>query len=208
MWPPLFVDVTNRRELLQAILHVILKSNADDSLKVYYLISLQEHLQYFFVDDINFFYVVHEQFAQVLIKHGEIDDNEQFNFFLVDGQMLVFLTTAIVELDIMNKNVTLFQNWVQFLLSIATQANRSVNRVYRQMACECLHELETNYAGLLSNYVFLFLRWCQFECTHALQSYMNLMMLTLDHWCQKVRINIFYLFLIFMNRSCNNIIQN
>jgi hypothetical protein len=149
-------------------------------------VYLQENLATFFENDVTRFYSFHEELVRILIIHSNHDDKIEDNMFVTDGQIIIFLTAAIIELDLISKNVTLFQNWVQFLLSIAAQANRSINRVYRQMACECLHELETNFPGLLSQYVFIMIRWCQLECTHALQSYTTLMIIVLDHWCQKV----------------------
>jgi hypothetical protein len=142
----------------------------------------------FFENDIDSFYTLYEELVRILVTRSSVEDAMQEVLFVVDSQILVCLTTIIIELDIITKNATLFQNWTQFLLSIAAQPNRSINRVYRQMACESLQELEIQYPGLLSQYVFALLRWCQLECTHALQSYTNLMMITLDHWCQKVLI--------------------
>eukprot|EP00927_Polykrikos_kofoidii_P018173 TRINITY_DN18373_c0_g1_i1.p1 TRINITY_DN18373_c0_g1~~TRINITY_DN18373_c0_g1_i1.p1 ORF type:complete len:1135 (+),score=140.47 TRINITY_DN18373_c0_g1_i1:65-3469(+) len=76
----------------------------------------------------------------------------------VDGQsmtyslkshVLVTYTALLIQFSCFETDVARFEGFVDLLHSIIKHTNKSADRILRAYACECMHELESWYPGLL-----------------------------------------------------------
>lgn len=79
---------------------------------------------------------------------GSPVDGQSMTFSL-KSQVLVTYTVLLVQFNCFETDVARFEGFVDLLHSIVKHTNKSADRILRAYACECLHELESWYPGLL-----------------------------------------------------------
>ncbi|KAH9624532.1 hypothetical protein KSS87_000926 [Heliosperma pusillum] len=120
-------------------------------------------------------------------------DNLNVTFSLKE-QFLVAATSILMSIvDVHRIRVRLWGKYaeelVEVLLAIINRPNHGVDRQIRALACECLRELETEFPGLLVEIVGHLWGICQYERTHACQSYL-LLLLEVIHNVVVCRLNV------------------
>jgi len=79
---------------------------------------------------------------------GSPVDGQSMTYSL-KSQVLVTYTALLIQFNCFQTDVARFEGFVDLLHSIVKHTNRSADRILRSYACECLHELESWYPGLL-----------------------------------------------------------
>uniref|UniRef100_A0A7S4RBY2 Adaptor-related protein complex 5 beta subunit n=1 Tax=Alexandrium monilatum TaxID=311494 RepID=A0A7S4RBY2_9DINO len=79
---------------------------------------------------------------------GSPIDGQSMTYSL-KSQVLVTYTALLIQFDCFETDVARFEGFVDLLYSVAKHTNKSSDRILRAYACECLHELESWYPGLL-----------------------------------------------------------
>lgn len=65
------------------------------------------------------------------------------------AQVLVTYTALLIQFNCFEADRARFEGFVDLLYSLVKRTNKSADRILRSYACECLHELESWYPGLL-----------------------------------------------------------
>jgi hypothetical protein len=77
---------------------------------------------------------------------GDTDSNSN----ILKGQTLMTATTILMLIDSKDEYPTIFMNFVDnILIEFIKNTNNYANIYLRQVACQCLEELENEYPGLL-----------------------------------------------------------
>lgn len=79
---------------------------------------------------------------------GSPVDGQSMTYSL-KSQVLVTYTALLIQFNCFELDVARFEGFVDLLHSIIKHTNKSADRILRAYACECLHELESWYPGLL-----------------------------------------------------------
>eukprot|EP01137_Pigoraptor_chileana_P032500 Opistho-2@21964 len=97
------------------------------------------------------------------------------------SQVLVTLTTMLLDLDVFDSHSRIALGFVDFLLEIAAARlpTDATDPVVRSTACECLREMELSRPGMLGSKTGALLSVAQDETTLAVQSYATLFCLAL-----------------------------
>eukprot|EP00929_Paragymnodinium_shiwhaense_P043214 TRINITY_DN22256_c0_g1_i1.p1 TRINITY_DN22256_c0_g1~~TRINITY_DN22256_c0_g1_i1.p1 ORF type:complete len:1137 (-),score=158.10 TRINITY_DN22256_c0_g1_i1:10-3420(-) len=69
--------------------------------------------------------------------------------YALKSQTLVTYTALLIQFSCFETDAARFEGFVDLLYSIIKHTNKSVDRILRAYACECLQELESWYPGLL-----------------------------------------------------------
>jgi len=69
--------------------------------------------------------------------------------YSLKSQVLVTYTALLIQFNCFETDVARFEGFVDLLHSVVKHTNKSADRILRAYACECLHELESWYPGLL-----------------------------------------------------------
>nr|XP_054749806.1 AP-5 complex subunit beta-1-like [Lytechinus pictus] len=105
---------------------------------------------------------------------------------LFKGQLLVAITTIMLDCNQLEEHSRNFLQVVDILLDVVSKVNGSKDRVLRGIACECLKEIETIHPGLLSRKVDHFYAMCQLENSCICQSYMTLFGMVLKNGLEQL----------------------
>eukprot|EP00002_Diphylleia_rotans_P034953 TRINITY_DN7573_c0_g1_i1.p1 TRINITY_DN7573_c0_g1~~TRINITY_DN7573_c0_g1_i1.p1 ORF type:complete len:944 (+),score=176.78 TRINITY_DN7573_c0_g1_i1:62-2893(+) len=141
----------------------------DDALKTNILVFLQEHARVLLSD------VAKLELLCSCLTNAIHGTQQSVNVYPLKAQILVTVTTILIEFDALDNHRILFQNFISLLIDIVREANSSHNRYLRSQACDCLREIELAYPGLLSASLGHLYPICQIESTNALQSYFMLL---------------------------------
>jgi len=166
-------DYTEEK-LLGALLHRLSSTTQevkdppakDKLLKIKLLVFLQENLLYFLEAEPQRVEIVCSRLNELLEE--EQPNNPSHSF--LKSQVLVCLTTLMLELDVIRTLPNVFEGFVELLLSYASKVNNSNQRVLRATAFGCLEELELFYPGLFHKQLPTVLSYCQEEETHVQQA--------------------------------------
>ena len=96
-------------------------------------------------------------------------------------QIITTLTCLLAELSVASRQQRVFEGFVELLLEIVARANNPSDAILRNVACECLRELELLYPGLLHQSVGNFYVFAQTESTFAYPCYVSLFTACLAH---------------------------
>ncbi|XP_022081146.1 AP-5 complex subunit beta-1-like [Acanthaster planci] len=90
------------------------------------------------------------------------------------SQLLVTVTTILLETGQLEAQPQLFTDLVELLLDTVSKVNRTADQTVRGTACQCLSEIETMHPGILMRKLEHIYAMSQLECTHICQNYMAL----------------------------------
>ncbi|XP_033647366.1 AP-5 complex subunit beta-1-like [Asterias rubens] len=90
------------------------------------------------------------------------------------SQLLVTITTILLESGQLTAQPRMFTDFVDLLLDVVSKVNSAVDRAVRGTACQCLSEIETMHPGILMRKLEHFYAMSQLEYTHVCQNYMTL----------------------------------
>jgi len=112
----------------------------------------------------------------------------------IKGELLVATTTLLIEKDAITEFAPQLETFVEWLYNALLAVNKDAEGPLRQIAAECLLELEETYPGLLYTVVFdvvhpknplnvagLLYSLVTNECGHIRQSYVKLFLSCVQH---------------------------
>ena len=189
-------ELNPKRVVIDSIL-VALVGSGSETIKLNMLVFLQEKcLQYF--RDIKIMWCFFNTVKHVLeqpMRRGIVSS-------VLKGQLLVVATTILIEVEGIDDYCEVFNAFIILLASMIQRTNSYSDSYARQMACECLRELELSYPCLLSGFVEDILqhndlfdpstslpslfKLCHAERSHTSPSYTVLLLSILEHCTSKM----------------------
>ena len=187
-------------QLLDILLLTIL-TEKDEIERTSALIFLEEH-----VNSLVFDYTrLHKVYFVLDNILGSPVDGQSMTHSL-KSQVLVTYTALLIQFNCFERDVPRFEGFVDLLYSIVKHTNKSADRIFRSYACECLHELESWYPGLLFpllgedwSVATVFMqgrsqgsttntlgKFVNDELLHIHESYARLFFLTIQHFTEQV----------------------
>ena len=185
------MQIDPKRIVIDSIL-VALVGSASEATKLNMLVFLQEECLHFFYDIkiLWCFFNTMKHVIEQTSRRGTVTS-------VLKGQLLVVTTTILIEIEAIDEHRKVFNSFILLLSSIIQRTNSYSDCYCRQMACECLRELENTYPCLLSGFVEDILeekdifdphtslpslfKLCHAERSHTSQSYTVLLLTILEH---------------------------
>ncbi|XP_070541042.1 AP-5 complex subunit beta-1-like isoform X2 [Ptychodera flava] len=96
-------------------------------------------------------------------------------------QILVTVTTILIQHDQLEHQPKIFIEFVDLLLSVISKINDAISKQLRRTACECLREIEINHPGILIRKLEHLFAMSQLENTCIGQSYVLLFVTVLKN---------------------------
>ncbi|XP_038054088.1 AP-5 complex subunit beta-1-like isoform X2 [Patiria miniata] len=154
-------------EFVMDILQAMYSDKLGDSIRIVLLSTLQEKSSCLMSTPDSI-----EQTVGSLMSMYDQTTSETAAFY--KSQLLVTMTTILLESGQLEAQPKLFTDFVELLLDTVSKVNSAVDRTVRGTACQCLNEIETMHPGILMRKLEHFYAMSQLECTHVCQNYMAL----------------------------------
>jgi hypothetical protein len=139
--------IKSESDMLNSFYNSIIESlcnDKQDTDKIRALIMLEQEIHK--IKDKNRLYNIFRIFENIL------NDTDCINSNVLKGQILMSMTTILIIINAKDEFTNIFLNFVDFILIEHIKNTNNYSNIYlRQIACQCLEELETEYPGLLFN---------------------------------------------------------
>jgi hypothetical protein len=137
----------NDSEIINSLYNMIIESlcnDKQDTDKIRALIMLEQEIHK--IKDKNRLYNLFRIFENIL------NDTDCINSNLLKGQILMSMTTILIIINAKDEFTNIFINFVDNILIEHIKNTNNYSNIYlRQIVCQCLEELETEYPGLMFN---------------------------------------------------------
>ena len=158
----------NAQEFGAAAVQAVSQDGLDEPSKLHLLAFLHEHGEDLFTDVSAVEHAV-ASLQAVLAREGTSNTGTAYR-----GQVLVAITALMIEHDFLTAQFKSLKKFLDQLLNIIATVNVS-NAHYRRTACQCLHELELAFPGIMARKLGHIADLCAAEKTFAAEAYTALL---------------------------------